>query len=63
MERELNVLAERLSSKSESDLTGHSTCHKVVNFPGDSSQLGEVRRIRITSAKQNSLYGELIEAP
>ena len=61
--RELNVLAEGVSSKSTNDLTGHSTCHKVVNFPGDSSQLGQVMRVRVTAAKQNSLYGEVIEAP
>jgi len=61
--RELNVLAEGVSSKSANDLTGHSTCHKVVNFPGDSSRLGQVMRVRVTAAKQNSLYGEVIEAP
>jgi tRNA-2-methylthio-N6-dimethylallyladenosine synthase len=61
--RELNVLAERLSSKSESDITGHSTCHKVVNFPGNTSMLGRVMRVRIVVAKQNSLYGEVIDAP
>jgi tRNA-2-methylthio-N6-dimethylallyladenosine synthase len=61
--RELSVLAERLSSKSEHDLTGHSTCHKVVNFPGDTSLLGRVVKVRITAAKQNSLYGLVIDAP
>ena len=47
-------------SKSESDMTGHSTCHKVVNFPGNDLELGEVVKVRITAAKQNSLYGEVI---
>ncbi len=63
IDRVLNVLVERPSSKSESDMTGHSTCHKVVNFPGDSSMLGGVKRVRITAAKPNSLYGEIISAP
>lgn len=58
--RTLEVLAERVSSKSADDLTGHSTCHKVVNFPGDESLLGEIVNVRITAAKQNSLYGEVI---
>jgi len=58
--RVLEVLVERASSKSESDMTGHSTCHKVVNFPGNGSKLGEVVKVRITAAKQNSLYGEVI---
>jgi len=63
IDRVLNVLVERLSPKSESDMAGHSTCHKVVNFPGDSSMLGKVKSVRITAAKQNSLYGEIIGAP
>jgi len=61
--RVLDVLVERASSKSDSDMTGHSTCHKVVNFPGDLAMLGKVKKIRITAAKQNSLYGEVISAP
>jgi tRNA-2-methylthio-N6-dimethylallyladenosine synthase len=61
--RELHVLVERESSKSASDMTGHSTCHKVVNFPGCDSMLGTIVRVRITQAKQNSLYGEVINAP
>ena len=61
--RELSVLVERESSKSTSDMTGHSTCHKVVNFPGDQSMLGTTLLVRVTAAKQNSLYGEVISAP
>src|SRR5437763_5599766 len=58
--RVLDVLVERASSKSESDMTGHSTCHKVVNFPDSDLKLGEVVKVRITAAKQNSRYGEVI---
>ena len=57
--RKLSVLAERQSSRSESDLTGHSTCHKVVNFKGDGSLEGEIVDIVVTEAKTNSLYGVL----
>ena len=57
--RELQVLVERQSSKSRSDMTGHSTCHKVVNFPGSDSLLGSIVNVRVTAAKQNSLYGEM----
>jgi tRNA-2-methylthio-N6-dimethylallyladenosine synthase len=60
--REVNVLAEAVSSKSEADFTGHTTCHKVVNFPRQSMQLGEVAKVRITNAKRNSLYGEALAA-
>jgi tRNA-2-methylthio-N6-dimethylallyladenosine synthase len=61
--RELSVIVERQSSKAASDMTGHSTCHKVVNFPGSDAMLGNVVQVRITQAKQNSLYGEVISAP
>jgi len=57
--RTLSVLAERKSSRSESDLAGHSTCHKVVNFAGDGSCEGDIVDVVITAAKINSLYGTL----
>lgn len=57
--RTLSVLVERQSSRSESDLVGHSTCHKVVNFPGESNLEGEIVEVTITEAKPNSLYGTI----
>jgi tRNA-2-methylthio-N6-dimethylallyladenosine synthase len=61
--QELLVLVEGKSSKSPRDMTGHSTCHKVINFPGDVSMLGKIVNVRVTLAKENSLYGEVISAP
>ena len=58
--RTLSVLAERQSSRSESDLTGHSTCHKVINFEGRRDLEGEIVDVLVTAAKTNSLYGTLI---
>jgi tRNA-2-methylthio-N6-dimethylallyladenosine synthase len=55
--RKLSVLAERQSSRSDADLVGHSTCHKVVNFPGSTDIEGEIVDVVITEAKTNSLYG------
>jgi len=55
--RRLSVLAERESTRSSSDLVGHSTCHKVVNFPGASKVEGEIVDVLVTEAKTNSLYG------
>jgi len=55
----LSVLAERASARTDQDLTGHSTCHKVVNFRGDSSLLGKLVDVKITDIKANSFYGEL----
>ena len=58
--RKLSVLAERQSSRSEEDLSGHSTCHKVVNFRGDGTLEGEIVDVLVTAAKTNSLYGTLV---
>ena len=58
--RKLSVLAEKQSSRSEADLSGHSTCHKVVNFRGDNSLEGEIVNVLVTAAKTNSLYGTLV---
>jgi tRNA-2-methylthio-N6-dimethylallyladenosine synthase len=60
--RELRVLAERTSTKSETDMSGHSTCHKVVNFPRGFAAAGQITKVRVTEAKVNSLYGELLAA-
>jgi tRNA-2-methylthio-N6-dimethylallyladenosine synthase len=56
----VSVLGEKLSARSESDLSGHSTCHRVVNFKGGEEFLGKIANVRIVEAKSNSLYGEVI---
>jgi tRNA-2-methylthio-N6-dimethylallyladenosine synthase len=58
--RTLSVLAEKVSAKSADDLSGHSTCHRVVNFKGDISLLGNAVDVKITDVKVNSLYGEVV---
>ncbi|HZH29338.1 MAG TPA: tRNA (N6-isopentenyl adenosine(37)-C2)-methylthiotransferase MiaB [Pyrinomonadaceae bacterium] len=58
--REVSVLVERKSAKSELDMSGHTTCNKVVNFPGGEALKGRVVSVRVTEAKANSLYGELV---
>lgn len=55
----LKVLVESVSSRNESGLTGHSTCHKVVNFTGSRDMLGRIVNVRITEIKANSLFGEI----
>jgi len=57
--REVEVLVEGESTKTPEDLTGHSTCQKVVNFSGSKDLLGQIVKVRITKAKSNSMYGEL----
>ena len=55
----LKVLPESVSSRSETGLTGHSTCHKIVNFEGSRDMLGKIVDVRITEIKTNSLFGEV----
>jgi tRNA-2-methylthio-N6-dimethylallyladenosine synthase len=55
-----SVLVEAESARSIEDLMGHSTCHKVVNFKGDTNQKGKIVDVLITEAKVNSLYGQQV---
>jgi tRNA-2-methylthio-N6-dimethylallyladenosine synthase len=56
----LKVLVEGRSSRTDSGLTGHSTCHKVVNFAGPAELLGKIVDVRISEIKANSLFGEVL---
>jgi tRNA-2-methylthio-N6-dimethylallyladenosine synthase len=55
----VQVLAERVSSRSGDDITGHSTCHKLVNFHGSRDLIGNLVDVRIREIKANSLFGEV----
>jgi tRNA-2-methylthio-N6-dimethylallyladenosine synthase len=55
--KRLSVLVEGRSARSDEDMSGHSTCHKVVNFRGASELEGKIVDVLITEAKTNSLYG------
>lgn len=55
----IQVLAERVSSRSSDDITGHSTCHKLVNFQGSGDLIGNLVDVRIREIKANSLFGEV----
>ncbi len=59
--RTLSVLTEKQSARSADDMTGHSSCHKVINFRNGNVQPGEIVNVLITEAKSYSLYGKLIE--
>ena len=59
MGKTLQVLAEKVSARSDEDLTGHSTCHKLVNFNGSRDLIGTLVDVRIREIKTNSLFGEV----
>jgi tRNA-2-methylthio-N6-dimethylallyladenosine synthase len=58
--RELEVLVEGVSARRASDYTGHSRCHKVVNFPCDDSYLGRLVKVRIEHIHPHSLSGRVL---
>ncbi|MBO0721798.1 MAG: radical SAM protein, partial [Blastocatellia bacterium] len=61
LDRNVEVLVENKSARSDSDYSGHSRCHKVVNFPADESLLGKLAEVKITEVKPHSLYGKIVE--
>ncbi|MBO0801181.1 MAG: TRAM domain-containing protein, partial [Blastocatellia bacterium] len=61
LDRHLEVLVENKSARSDSDFSGHSRCHKVVNFPADESLLGKLVEVMITEVKPHSLYGNIVK--
>lgn len=55
----LEVLVEKQAVREDGQVSGHSTCHKVVNFSGSTSLIGSIAKVKITEVKSNSLFGEL----
>ncbi len=54
----VDVLVERPSRRSN-QLTGHSTCQKVINFEGSEDLLGKISSVTVTQNNRNSLYGRI----
>ncbi|HEX7317822.1 MAG TPA: tRNA (N6-isopentenyl adenosine(37)-C2)-methylthiotransferase MiaB [Pyrinomonadaceae bacterium] len=57
----VEVLAEGFSTRSERDLTGHTTCNKVVNFAGSVESIGKVLKVLVIEAKAHSLFGQILQ--
>lgn len=55
------VLVEGQSKKDESTLTGRTDGFKLVDFPGDSSLIGQIVDVEITEGKTFSLRGKIVE--
>ena len=55
---DVEVLVEGRSARSAADVTGHTSCNKVINFRGSSSLAGKIVTVRVNGAKAHSLYGE-----
>ncbi len=60
--RTVGVLAEKKSARAKSEYSGHTACHKVVNFYSEKAEnevLGTIVPVTITKTKSNTLYGEV----
>lgn len=58
--REIEVLAEKVSARNGAQLSGHTSCHKIVNFFGAEDLLGKIITVKITECKSNTLFGEIL---
>ncbi len=59
LNREVEVLVEKISTRNDNEFSGHTTCHKVVNFKGTENLLGKIVKVKITEAKSFTLHGEI----
>ena len=55
-----NVLVEEASKRDENQMAGKNEYNITVNFPGGRELIGQIVRVRITSAKESTLCGERI---
>src|SRR5437764_804867 len=53
--RDVDVLVEGAAARGQGQMSGHTSCNKVVNFLAPSSLIGQIVRVRITAATPNSL--------
>jgi tRNA-2-methylthio-N6-dimethylallyladenosine synthase len=57
----VEVLVEGTSARSTEDLTGHTACNKIVNFPGPTDLIGGLVKVKINEVRVNSLRGSVTQ--
>lgn len=57
-----HVLVEEASKRDEHQMAGKNEYNITVNFPGDRSLIGQIVRVKITSAGESTLRGEMIDS-
>jgi len=55
-----HVLVDEASKRDENQMAGKNEYNITVNFPGDQSLIGQIVRVRIVSAGESTLRGEMI---
>ena len=56
-----SVLVDEGSKRDENQMAGKNEYNITVNFPGDPSLIGQIVRVKITSAGESTLRGELVK--
>ena len=56
-----NVLVEEASRRDENQMAGKNEYNITVNFPGDKSIVGQIVKVKITSAGESTLRGERVD--
>ena len=55
------MLVDEVSKRDEHQVAGKNEYNITVNFPGSPALIGQIVRVRITSAGKSTLRGELLE--
>lgn len=55
----VKVLVEKRSTRNVEEFSGHTSCHKVVNFKGTPDLLGKIVDVKILECKSFTLYGKI----
>ena len=55
-----SVLVEEISKRDENQMAGKDEYNITVNFPGTPEQIGQIVRVKITSAGESTLRGEQV---
>ena len=54
------ILTDEASKRDATQMAGKNEYNITVNFPGSSALIGQIVRVKITSAGESTLRGELI---
>ena len=55
-----SVLVDEASKRDENQMAGKNEYNITVNFPGSKELIGQIVRVKITSAGESTLRGELV---
>ena len=55
------MLVEEASRRDENQMAGKNEYNITVNFPGDTSLVGQIVKVKITSAGESTLRGERVD--